>query len=72
MPKSSWNISPQEIRVAIGEPIDTSQYAEGDREKLMALVRSKVIELNRSLGGKGGAPTRAGERLSNSQAASAT
>jgi len=51
MPKNSWKITPGEIRVAIGKPIDVAPYAESDREKLTREVRRQIIELHRSLGG---------------------
>jgi len=55
MPKNSWNITPGEIKVKIGAPIDVTAYGE-DRERLMRDVRSVIIRLNQELGGKGGDP----------------
>jgi 1-acyl-sn-glycerol-3-phosphate acyltransferase len=54
MPKNSWRITPGEIRVRIGAPIDTAHYAEGDREALMREVRSAIIQQHLALGGQGG------------------
>lgn len=53
MPKNSWNITPGPIRVAIGAPIDPVPFGD-DREALIREVRTRVIELNEQLGGKGG------------------
>jgi len=55
MPKNSWNITPGEIRVKIGAPIEVSRYGE-DRERLMRDVRTAVLQLSKELGGQGGAP----------------
>lgn len=54
MPKSTWNITPGPIRVKIGKPIDTSMFAENDREGLARAVRAVIIADSLSLGGKGG------------------
>ena len=54
MPKSTWNITPGAIRVKIGKPIDTTGFAENDREGLARAVRAVVIADSLSLGGKGG------------------
>jgi 1-acyl-sn-glycerol-3-phosphate acyltransferase len=56
MPKKSWRIAPGEIRVKIGAPIDTSQYSEEDRERLICTVRDAVIRQSLELGGDGGDP----------------
>lgn len=54
MPKNSWRITPGPIRVKIGKPIDTTAFAEDDREGLARAVRDAIIADSRSLGGKGG------------------
>lgn len=54
MPKSTWNITPGPIRVKIGKPIDTTTFAENDREGLARAVRAVIIADSLSLGGKGG------------------
>ncbi len=54
MPKNSWHITPGEIRVKVGAPIDVTGYTESDRERLMQDVRSQIIDLHRSIGGLGG------------------
>ncbi|RKH27631.1 1-acyl-sn-glycerol-3-phosphate acyltransferase [Corallococcus praedator] len=54
MPKNSWNITPGPVRVKIGRPIDTTGFAENDREGLARAVREQIIADNLSLGGKGG------------------
>lgn len=54
MPKSTWNITPGPIRVKIGKPIDTTGFAENDREGLARAVRAVVIADSLSLGGLGG------------------
>ncbi len=54
MPKSTWNITPGPIRVKIGKPIDTTGFAENDREGLARAVREVIIADSLALGGKGG------------------
>ncbi|MCE9671495.1 1-acyl-sn-glycerol-3-phosphate acyltransferase [Myxococcus stipitatus] len=54
MPKNSWNITPGPVRVRIGKPIDTTGFAEDDREGLARAVRAVIIEDSLALGGKGG------------------
>jgi 1-acyl-sn-glycerol-3-phosphate acyltransferase len=54
MPKSTWRITPGPIRVKIGKPIDTTQFAEDDREGLARAVRNVIIADSRAMGGKGG------------------
>ncbi len=54
MPKSTWNITPGPIRVKVGKPIDTTAFAEDDREGLARAVRAVIIADNLALGGKGG------------------
>jgi 1-acyl-sn-glycerol-3-phosphate acyltransferase len=54
MPKRSWKITPGQISVKIGEPIDASQYSEQDRETLMRQVRDVIIDQSLELGGEGG------------------
>lgn len=52
MPKNSWNITPGPIRVSIGRPIDPVQFGD-DRDRLLRVVRSAIIDLNLGLGGLG-------------------
>jgi 1-acyl-sn-glycerol-3-phosphate acyltransferase len=54
MPKSTWNITPGPVRVKIGKPIDTTRFAESDREGLARAVREVIIADSLSLGGLGG------------------
>ncbi|MCY1014302.1 lysophospholipid acyltransferase family protein [Pyxidicoccus sp. MSG2] len=54
MPKSTWNITPGPVRVKIGKPIDTTGFAEDDREGLARAVREVIIADSLSLGGLGG------------------
>lgn len=56
MPKNSWNITPGPVRVKIGRPIDTSGFADNDREGLARAVRAQILADSLSLGGKGGDP----------------
>jgi|SRR5215217_1357444 len=56
MPKDSWNITPGTLRVKIGKPIDTTGFAENDREGLARAVREVIIADSLALGGKGGDP----------------
>ena len=59
MPKNSWNIKPGPVYVKIGKPIDTTRFAEDDREGLARAVRDVIIQQSLELGGKGGDPERA-------------
>lgn len=54
MPKNSWDITPGEIRVMIGKPIETQALGEGDRQRLIRQVREAIIDQSLALGGKGG------------------
>ncbi|XXF80963.1 lysophospholipid acyltransferase family protein [Myxococcaceae bacterium GXIMD 01537] len=54
MPKSTWRITPGPIRVRIGKPIDTTGFAEDDRDGLVRAVRDAIIADSRRMGGKGG------------------
>ncbi|HYO53420.1 lysophospholipid acyltransferase family protein [Archangium sp.] len=54
MPKNSWNIKPGPVYVRIGKPIDTTAFAEDDREGLARAVRDVIIAQSLELGGKGG------------------
>lgn len=56
MPKATWRITPGPIRVKIGKPIDTTRFAEDDREGLARAVRDVIIEQSLAMGGKGGNP----------------
>jgi 1-acyl-sn-glycerol-3-phosphate acyltransferase len=56
MPKNSWNIKPGPVYVKIGKPIDTTTFAEDDREGLAKAVRDVIIAQSLELGGKGGDP----------------
>ena len=56
MPKNSWNIKPGPVYVKIGKPIDTTDFAEDDREGLARAVRDVIIQQSLELGGKGGDP----------------
>ncbi len=42
MPRKSWHIRPGRMKVIVGEPIDTSQYSEEDRDKLLNRVYSAI------------------------------
>jgi 1-acyl-sn-glycerol-3-phosphate acyltransferase len=54
MPKNRWTITPGEVKVKIGKPIDASAYAERGRDALMQDVRDVVIAQSLELGGLGG------------------
>lgn len=54
MPKNSWRITPGDIHVKIGPPIDPKPFGD-DRDKLMEKVRDVIIAQDLELGGKGGA-----------------
>jgi 1-acyl-sn-glycerol-3-phosphate acyltransferase len=54
MPKNSWNITPGPVHVKIGKPIDTTAFAEDDRDGLVRAVRDVIIAQSLEVGGKGG------------------
>lgn len=54
MPKNSWKITPGPIHVMIGAPIDTTAFAEQQREELIRVARDRIIEQSLMLGGMGG------------------
>lgn len=51
MPKNSWRITPGEIRVRIGAPLDASKYS--DRQQLLLDVREAIIRQSLEMGGRG-------------------
>lgn len=53
MPKNTFRVRPAEIKVAIGEPISTAEYAYEDRERLAQKVYDELVDLHLSIGGKG-------------------
>jgi 1-acyl-sn-glycerol-3-phosphate acyltransferase len=55
-PRGLVAVWPGPIRVAVGEPIDPAQFP--DRLSLLEAVRTRIIELHRSIGGRGGDPAR--------------
>jgi 1-acyl-sn-glycerol-3-phosphate acyltransferase len=54
MPKNRWAITPGQIKVKIGAPIDAAAYADRGRDALMRDVRDVVINQSLELGGVGG------------------
>lgn len=55
MPKNTFRIRPEPIKVKFGDPIETTGLTYDDRETLMEEVRNQIIDLNVSIGGAGGA-----------------
>ena len=53
MPKGSWRVIPNKVKVRIGKPIDTTGYGEEERERLANDVRRVVIQQSLELGGLG-------------------
>ena len=53
MPKNSWRITPGDITIKFGAPIDSTRF-NGDRESLLQAVRSVVVAQSLELGGLGG------------------
>lgn len=57
MPRARWDVrTGLVIRVKIGRPMDTTRFADNDREGLMRAVRDVIIRQSLELGGKGGDP----------------
>jgi 1-acyl-sn-glycerol-3-phosphate acyltransferase len=44
MPKRSLRISPGHVTISINPPIETASYAKGDKNRLMEMVRSVMIQ----------------------------
>jgi 1-acyl-sn-glycerol-3-phosphate acyltransferase len=59
MPKNSWIITPGEIHVKIGKPIDPRLFGD-DRDRLLQTVRQVIVAQDLELGGKGGPPQEIG------------
>ncbi|MDQ3265253.1 MAG: 1-acyl-sn-glycerol-3-phosphate acyltransferase [Myxococcota bacterium] len=53
MPKGSWRVHPQAVKVKIGKPIDLSGYGDDERERLAQDVRAVVVRQSLELGGLG-------------------
>jgi 1-acyl-sn-glycerol-3-phosphate acyltransferase len=51
-PSQHVAVHPGTIRVAAGDPVDPSRFP--DKESLLVEVRRRIVELHRSLGGRGG------------------
>ena len=47
MRKGSWVVRPVLVTVRVGEPIETAGMAEGDRDRLIAIVRERIEALLR-------------------------
>jgi 1-acyl-sn-glycerol-3-phosphate acyltransferase len=58
-PNHTWRIRPGDVRVKIGAPIPTSGVAFAQRDELIHVVRNRIIDLHKDVGGKGGDPERA-------------
>jgi 1-acyl-sn-glycerol-3-phosphate acyltransferase len=56
MPKNSWRITPGDVRVRIGAPIDPAPFAPDDREGLMRAVREAIVAQSLAMGGRGSVP----------------
>ncbi len=54
LPSDGFQVRPGVVKVALGEPIPTAGLCPADRDALIQRVRDAVIDLNVSLGGKGG------------------
>ncbi len=47
MRKGSWMVRPVNVRVRVGEPIETAGMDDDDRDRLIAMVRERIEELLR-------------------------
>lgn len=54
LPAGGFRPRPNDVRVNIGEPIETTGYTRETLVDLMREVRTQVIELHREIGGQGG------------------
>ncbi len=51
-----------DIRVKVGQPIETKGLTNKDRDALLRRVRDTIIQLHREIGGQGGVPESIAER----------
>jgi 1-acyl-sn-glycerol-3-phosphate acyltransferase len=51
-----------DIRVKVGQPIETKGLKNADRDALLRRVRDSIIQLHREIGGQGGVPESIAER----------
>jgi 1-acyl-sn-glycerol-3-phosphate acyltransferase len=54
LPRGGFNLRKGIVRVKLGAPIPTADFAPHDRDALMHRVRDALIDLHLSVGGKGG------------------
>jgi 1-acyl-sn-glycerol-3-phosphate acyltransferase len=47
MRKGSWIVRPVNVRVRVGEPIETAGMSDDDRDRLIGIVRARIEELLR-------------------------
>ena len=45
MRKGSWIVRPVNVRVHVGQPIETAGMGDGDRDRLIAMVRARIEQL---------------------------
>jgi 1-acyl-sn-glycerol-3-phosphate acyltransferase len=55
LPHGGIGLRRHDIRVKVGQPIETKGLTSADRDALMRRVRDAVIQLHREIGGRGGA-----------------
>jgi hypothetical protein len=53
-PKRRWYVWPNTVRIRVGAAYPLAGLGDGDRERVVMEVRTRVIELHRQLGGVGG------------------
>ncbi|MFY0573881.1 hypothetical protein ACN28S_05460 [Cystobacter fuscus] len=62
LPRGGIWLRRHDIRVKVGQPIDTKGLGKADRDALLRQVRDTVIQLHREIGGLGGVPQAIAER----------
>ncbi|WNG15152.1 lysophospholipid acyltransferase family protein [Cystobacter fuscus] len=62
LPRGGIWLRRHDIRVKVGQPIDTKGLGKADRDALLRQVRDTVIQLHREIGGRGGVTQAIAER----------
>jgi 1-acyl-sn-glycerol-3-phosphate acyltransferase len=62
LPRSGIWLRKHDIRVKVGQPIETKGLKPADRDALLRQVRDAIIQLHREIGGQGGVPQAIAER----------
>lgn len=62
LPRGSIWLRRHDIRVKVGQPIETKGLKSADKDALLHQVRNAIIQLSRDIGGRGGVPEAIADR----------